>query len=76
MLLSLGNVYLINAHEIIVLETKGDDRDNSDSEAKIRLGKAWEHKSGSNYKYFMVFDKTEVANAYTLDNFLKLMQEM
>jgi type III restriction enzyme len=60
----------------IVLESKGDDRDNSDSEAKIRLGKAWERKAGNNFKYFMVFDKKEVQDAHKLDEFLKLVKEM
>jgi type III restriction enzyme len=63
-------------NKTIVLETKGDDRDNSDSEAKIRLGKAWEHKSGNNFKYFMVFDKQSVTDAHKLDDFLKLIKEM
>ncbi len=63
-------------NKTLVLETKGDDRDNSDSEAKIRLGKAWEHKSGNNFKYFMVFDKQSVTDAHKLDDFLKLIKEM
>ncbi len=63
-------------NKTIVLETKGDDRDNSDSEAKIRLGKAWESKAGNSFKYFMVFDKKEVPNAHKLDDFLKLLKEM
>ena len=60
----------------ILLETKGDDRDNSDSAMKIRLGSAWAHKAGSNFKYFMVFDKKEVSGAYKLDAFIKLMQQI
>ena len=60
----------------IILETKGDDRDNSDSEMKIRLGQAWANKAGSNFKYFMVFDKKEVAGAYKLDDFMKLISQM
>lgn len=64
------------SNKIIVLETKGDDRDNSDSEAKIRLGKAWERKAGNNFKYFMVFDKQSVTDAHKLDDFLKLIKEM
>jgi len=63
-------------NKIILLETKGDDRDNSDSESKIRLGKAWEGKAGNNFKYFMVFDKKEVDNAHKLNDFLKLVKEM
>lgn len=60
----------------ILLETKGDDRDNSDSAMKIRLGAAWANKAGSNFKYFMVFDKKEVSGAYKLDAFIKLMQQI
>lgn len=60
----------------IVLETKGDDRDNSDSEMKIRLGAAWANKAGSNFKYFMVFDKKEVSGAYKLDEFIKLISQI
>ncbi|MBN8696621.1 MAG: DEAD/DEAH box helicase family protein [Bacteroidetes bacterium] len=60
----------------IILETKGDDRDNSDSEAKIRLGKAWENKAGKGYKYFMVFDKKQVQGAYTLDEFIQMFKEL
>ena len=60
----------------ILLETKGDDRDNSDSEMKIRLGAAWTNKAGSNFKYFMVFDKKEVSGAHKLDEFIKLMQQI
>jgi type III restriction enzyme len=64
------------SNKIIVLETKGDDRDNSDSEAKIRLGKAWERKAGNNFKYFMVFDKQSATDAHKLDDFFKLIKEM
>ena len=41
---------------IIALVTKGDDRDNTDSELKLKLGKLWEAKAGRNYRYMMVFD--------------------
>jgi type III restriction enzyme len=60
----------------ILLETKGDDRDNSDSDAKIRLGKAWEARSGSNFKYFMVFDQQEVTNAHKLQDMIRLLKEI
>ena len=60
----------------IVLETKGDDRDNSDSEMKISLGSSWANKAGSNFKYFMVFDKKEVSGAYKLDEFIQLVSQL
>lgn len=43
----------------VLIETKGDDRDNSDSEEKLRLGKAWETESGKKYRYYMVFDHND-----------------
>ena len=43
----------------VLIETKGDDRDNSDSEEKLRLGKAWETESGKMYRYYMVFDHND-----------------
>lgn len=43
----------------VLIETKGDDRDNSNSEEKLRLGKAWETESGKMYRYYMVFDHND-----------------
>lgn len=58
---------------IIVLETKGE---HLDAAQKIKLGKAWENESGKNYRYFMVYENREVEDAYTLDEFLKLIREL
>ncbi|MCB1603747.1 MAG: DEAD/DEAH box helicase family protein [Xanthomonadales bacterium] len=62
--------------KIILVESKGDDRDNSDSAAKCRLGNEWEKLAGSNYSYFMVFENKEVEGAYTLDKAKKLISQM
>ncbi len=61
---------------ILIVESKGDDRDNSDSAMKVELGKQWESKAGSRYKYFMIFDKTELKDAYPLDKGLKLISDL
>jgi type III restriction enzyme len=47
----------------ILLETRGGDRDNSDSEAKIRLGNKWEDLAGPDFLYFMVFEHRSVEGA-------------
>lgn len=61
----------------ILLETKGDDRDNSDSRKKIELGKCWENKAGNDkFRYFMVFDKTKCENAYNKTDFLNILKEL
>jgi type III restriction enzyme len=61
---------------ILLVESKGDDRDNSDSAMKIELGKQWEAKSGSGYKYLMVFDKAELNGAYPLDKGLNIISDL
>ncbi len=57
----------------ILLETKGD---HLDAEQKIRLGRKWVEKAGNNFKYFLVYDKREVKDAYKLEQFINLIKEM
>lgn len=61
---------------VILLETKGGDRDNSDSAAKSRLGKKWEELSGSKFKYFMIFEKNQIEGTYSLEKAKELMRMM
>ena len=75
-------VYTEN-NNIIILETKGDDRDNSDSEDKLRLGKAWEnqanqlsHETGFRYHYMMVFSSNPIHGALTHSEALKLIADL
>ncbi len=58
----------------LLLETKGDDRDNSDSASKCRLGKIWEEQAGKKFKYFMIFDKKEIDGAYTWEKAKELVK--
>jgi type III restriction enzyme len=62
--------------KIILIETKGDDRDNSDSERKLKLGKIWESKAGENYRYFMVFNKAKLDGARTVDEVIEILKDM
>jgi len=50
---------------IVLLETKGGDRDNSDSDAKIKLGQLWEQCAGRDYRYLMVFENSPPTGAYS-----------
>nr|WP_286948128.1 DEAD/DEAH box helicase family protein [Pseudomonas sp. UBA6718] len=47
----------------VLLETKGGDRDNSDSAAKIELGQQWEAHAGRTFRYRMVFESNPPAGA-------------
>lgn len=62
--------------KIVMVETKGDDRDNSDSKKKLKLGRHWASQSGGNYRYFMVFDNIELEQAYTVDGFMEIMKDL
>ena len=60
----------------VLLETKGDDRDNSDSRAKVELGRTWADKAGGQYRYFMVFDKQQMNGAVTIKELLHRLSEL
>ncbi len=62
--------------KIVMIETKGDDRDNSDSKRKLKLGRSWQAQCGTNYRYFMVFDNIELEQAYTVDGFVDIMKDL
>lgn len=61
---------------LLVVESKGDDRDNSDSANKIKLGKEWAAKAGSGFAYLMIFDNSRMDGAYTLTDALGLIRQM
>lgn len=62
---------------LVVIEVKGDDRDNSDSRRKLQLGKLWASISGFNkYSYFMVFDSKPVEGALSLNEFLATIKAL
>jgi type III restriction enzyme len=60
----------------ILIETKGDHLDGSDSEGKCRLGNEWERQAGHDFSYFMIFDKKVVDGAFTLDKAKELISGM
>lgn len=60
----------------IIVETKGDHLDNSDSVKKLKLGKIWATKAGSNYRYFMVFDKNPINNAYIMADVINIIKAL
>lgn len=63
---------------LVMVEYKGDNLDNSNSRKKLSIGKKWEAKAGSQYKYFMVFKDKEFGldGAYKLDEFIGMMKTL
>lgn len=70
-------IIVTKKNTVILAETKGSDRDNSDSLEKLQLGKAWSELSGSDkYKYIMIFDKNAPEGAYNIDKAVELIMKM
>lgn len=63
---------------LVLIETKGDYLWNDESGQKLRLGRIWQAQAGSQYRYFMVFQKKLVNadGAYTLDEFAGVMKSL
>jgi type III restriction enzyme len=62
--------------KIVLIETKGDDRDNSDSLQKLRLGEKWASKAGDNYRYFMVFETVKIEGARSISDLIEILKDM
>lgn len=69
-------IVVTNAGKIIVLETKGDDRDNSDSAAKNRLGMQWAKEAGKEFKYFMVFENNKLEDTYSRVDIKNIIRQL
>ena len=69
-------ILVTKTNKVILVETKGSDRDNSDSASKLRLGMAWANSAGSSYNYLMVFDKNAIDGAYNLEKAISLIKQM
>lgn len=69
---------MTKAGKLVLVEFKGDDRDNSNSKMKLELGRQWQYQAGPDYRYFMVFlnKKFGIDGAYTLDQFVEIMREL
>ena len=62
---------------LVVIEVKGDDRDNSDSKRKLQLGKLWEKMADfDKYSYFMVFDTKPLEGALAFNEFLATIRSL
>jgi len=69
-------ILVTKSGKVLLVETKGDDRDNSDSAAKCRLGNKWAELAGKQYEYFMVFDKNSMTGAYTMEKAKELIKQL
>lgn len=68
---------------LVLIEVKGADRDNSDSDLKTRLGKEWQaqanqlsRETGVKYRYMMVFNDNAPEGAYTLSEAVNIVGQL
>lgn len=70
--------FMVMTHSgnLVLVETKGDYLDNSDSKRKLELGRAWQNATNARFKYFMVFKDRDVnlEGAYQLGEFLEVLK--
>ena len=66
----------LKSGQTLLIETKGDDRDNSDSARKLELGTTWANKAGDQYRYYMVFDKKAMDGAITVKDLLSKIEQL
>ncbi len=71
-------IVMTKSGKIVLIETKGDDRDNSDSKSKVKLGRIWHNRTDSKFQYYMVFQSKDLSidGCYSVDRFLELMKEL
>lgn len=71
-------IVLTKRGTIILVEPKGDHLENSESRQKVALGRAWEHKAGTNYRYYMVFKNKDLAvdGAFQVDRFIEIIKAL
>lgn len=66
----------LKSGHIVLIETKGDDRDNSDSKTKLNLGNMWANKAGDKYRYFMVFENAKLDDAISVSELIDWLQKI
>ena len=64
--------------KIIIIETKGDHLENTETKLKLTLGRAWQNAAGVQYRYYMVFQSKDLKldGAIQFQKFIELLQEL
>lgn len=64
--------------KLLLIETKGDHLDNSESKMKAETGAVWSSMAGRLFKYYMVFEtkSTNYNGAYSYEEFMRIVKEL
>ncbi|MCD7803145.1 MAG: hypothetical protein LUH09_09685 [Clostridiales bacterium] len=57
---------------IVLIETKGDHLENTETRQKLALGRAWQNATSDMFRYYMVFQHKDLKldGAYQFERFL------
>ena len=64
--------------KLLIIETKGDQLENSESREKAETGAKWAEMAGRMYKYYMVFETKNPGynGAYSYEEFMRIVKEL
>lgn len=64
--------------KLLLIETKGDQLENSESREKAEIGAKWDEMAGRMYKYYMVFETKNPGynGAYSYEEFMRIVKEL
>lgn len=64
--------------KLLLIETKGDQLENSESREKAETGAKWAEMAGKMYKYYMVFETKNPGynGAYSYEEFMRIVKEL
>ncbi len=64
--------------KLLLIETKGDQLENSESREKAEIGAKWAEMAGRMYKYYMVFETMNPGynGAYSYEEFMRIVKEL
>ena len=64
--------------KLLLIETRGDQLENSESREKAETGAKWAEMAGRMYKYYMVFETKNPGynGAYSYEEFMRIVKEL
>lgn len=71
-------IVLTKSGKMLMIETKGDHLENSETRDKLAEGRAWQNLAGASYRYFLVFKSKDlnIEGAYQFDRFIDTLKQL
>lgn len=69
-------IIILNNGITVMLETKGNYLDGSDSKNKLVCGDTWSKLAGAKFYYFMVFENSPIEGAVSVNTFINNLQQL